>query len=213
VIPLFCGYDEREAVGYHVFCESVIQYASVPVSFAPIRDKDAGDGSNSFTYARFRVPQLCEYRGWAIFADACDMLMLGDVAELWALRDERCAVQVVTHDYKTRHRLKYLGTEMQCPNIDYPRKNWSSLMLINCEAPEWASPAEGKEAHQFKGFASDRIGALPAKWNCLVDEGQNPEGALLLHWTAGIPAFHNYTDAPQADKWHAMHRQMREAHV
>jgi lipopolysaccharide biosynthesis glycosyltransferase len=213
VIRLFCGFDQREEVGYHVFCSSVIRNASQPVSFTPIRDEEQRDGSNTFTYARYRVAEMCGHEGWAIFADACDMVMLGDIAELWAQRNTHYAVQVVKHSYKTRHPIKYRGTTMQCPNPDYPRKNWSSLMLVNCAAPEWASENSGREAHQFKGFSAERIGDLPREWNVLVDEGQDVAGAKLLHYTAGIPAFHFYADTPQADAWRAARAQMESADV
>jgi lipopolysaccharide biosynthesis glycosyltransferase len=207
VIPLFCGFDEREEIGYHVFCSSVLQHATERVSFTPIKDQQL-DGSNAFTYARYDVAELCDREGWAIFADACDMLMLGDIAELWSLRDDRYAVQVVRHSYKTRNPIKYIGTGLQSPNVDYPRKNWSSLMLINCSAPEWSLVSAGRDAHQFKGFADERIGSLPKEWNCLVDEGQDSKDAKLLHFTAGLPAFPYYTEAPMADKWHEARRRM-----
>lgn len=202
MIRLFCGFDEREAVGFHVFLSSVLSRTRETLSIVPLHDQGQ-DGSNNFTYARYRVAELCAYQGWAIFADACDMLMLDDVAKLWALRDERFAVQVVKHSYKTRNPIKYLGTVMQCPNVDYSRKNWSSLMLVNCSAPEWREHRKGLDAHQFKGFADERIGELPPEWNCLVDENQPHEDAKVLHWTAGIPGFPLYSGAVRAADWHA----------
>lgn len=202
MIRLFAGYDDREAVGFHVFVSSVIRHCSEPIFFTPIQDKELTDGSNSFTYARYKVAEMCGFEGWAVFADACDMLCLGDVADLWALRDERFAVQVVKHAYKTRNPIKYLGTTMQCPNVDYPRKNNSSLMLINCAAPEWRNlRATGVQQHQFADFNDSRIGELPSEWNCLVDECQPSEKAKILHWTAGIPAFECYKTAARAQDW------------
>lgn len=214
MIRLFCGYDEREAVGFHVFLSSVLRRASLPVFFTPIQDKELSDGSNSFTYARYSVAEMCGYEGWALFADACDMLCVGDVAELWAQRNEEFAVQVVKHNYKTRNPIKYLGTTMQCLNVDYPRKNWSSVMLINCAAPEWRSAVRhGKAAHQFTGFDDSRIGEISSEWNVLADEGQPTAGAKLLHWTAGIPGFPIYSSAQDANLWHDEHDFMRQCNV
>lgn len=213
MIRLFAGYDEREAVGFHVFLSSVIRRASAPVAVTAIQDAELTDGSNAFTYARYKVAEMCGFEGWALFADACDMLCLGDLAEIWALRDPQYAVQLVKHAYKTRNPIKYLGTTMQCPNVDYPRKNWSSLMLINCGAPEWRLCEAGMKAHVFTGFADERIGALPPEWNCLVDEGEPHEDAKLLHWTAGIPGFSLYNAACRAADWHAEHEFMRQSHV
>jgi hypothetical protein len=218
VIPLFAGFDPREEIGYHTFASSVIHRATEPVAIAPVDQKvlrkvwGAGhkDGSNSFIYTRFLVPYLMGYQGFAIFADGADMICLGDIAELWAWRDPYKAVQVVKHDYKTKHPRKYVGTRMESDNPDYPRKNWSSLMLINCAhynwrkiTPEAVEKMTGPDLHRF-GFIDDRfIGELPVDWNWLADEfGANPD-AKLLHWTAGIPGFPRYAHAPHADDWSA----------
>jgi hypothetical protein len=205
-IKLFCGFDEREAIGYAVFCHSVIRRASRPVEFIPLASMGLPEGTNAFTVSRFLVPWLCDFKGHAIFCDASDMLMDGDIAELDSLFNPEFAVQAVKHpDYKTRHKTKYRGTSMECPNSDYPRKNWASVMLINCEHPDWsfASPAFLREMTcvELLSFCWTRsLGELPAEWNCLVDEGQ-PAGKLL-HWTAGIPGFQAYSGAPFAELWH-----------
>lgn len=219
MIKLFCGFDAREAVGFHVFVDSVIERASKPVEIIPLASMGLPQGSNSFTLSRFLVPHLCGYKGHAIFADASDMLMLGDVAKLDALFDPAFSVQVVKHpNYRTRHPRKYVGTGMECENLDYARKNWASLMLINCKPRSWwpCNPYQMANVDtltrlQFGWMADDEIGELPKEWNVLVDEGQDDTGAKLLHWTAGIPAFPNYRDAPRADTWRAQHAQALEA--
>lgn len=205
-IRLFAGYDPREAIGCAVFAHSVIEHASQPVSITALTSMGMPVGSNAFTLSRFLVPWLCGYQGRAIFMDGSDMLLTGDVAELWATFDEDKAVLVVKHpDYKTRHPIKYRGTEMECPNIDYPRKNWASVMLFNCAHPVWAgiSPETLPDLDRLKMLqllrAEGNIGELPAEWNRLVDEGQ-PYGKVL-HWTAGIPAFAEYAEAPFAGEW------------
>lgn len=178
------------------------------MSFIPLSSMGLPEGTNNFTVSRFLVPWLCGFQGWAIFCDAADMLMQGDIAELYALRDERYAVQVVQHpDYKTRHRTKYRGTSMECPNSNYPRKNWASVMLVNCAHPDWQClTPEYLAAAPIKwllelGFTDD-IGNLPAEWNRLVDEGQPGDGAKIIHHTAGTPGFEAYHDAPYANLWH-----------
>lgn len=220
MIHLFCGYDRREAVGFHAFVASVLERASAPVAIHALDAKGLPEGTNTFTFSRFLVPWLMGFRGRAIFADACDMLMLSDVAALAALFDPAKAVQVVPHDYRTRHPIKYRGTDMECPNLDYARKNWASLMLVNCEHQAW----HGMTPDCVREFATvptqllglrwmpdDAIGFLPDSWNRLVDEGQSVEGADLLHWTAGIPAFAHYCNAPGAEHWHRQRREMEYA--
>lgn len=209
MIRLFCGYDEREAAGFHTFVHSVLARASVPVSITALASMGLPQGSNSFTVSRFLVPFLMGYQGHAIFCDASDMLMLGDVAELDALFDPAYAVQVVKHgDYTSQHVRKYVGTPMECEQSNYPRKNWASLAIFNCEhagciplEPNILAEARTLQLLQLDFLADDEIGALPSEWNVLVDEGQADAGAKLLHWTAGIPRFKHYANARRSRDW------------
>ena len=210
-IPIFVGYDPREAIAYHTCVNSIIRNSSRPVAIVPValslfRDyaETHTDGSNHFIYTRFLVPHLMDYTGHAIFIDG-DMIVRGDIAELWNLRDVYKDVQVVKHDYKTRMPVKYLGAK----NEDYPRKNWSSVILWNCNSfpnraltPEFVQQSTGSELHRFSWIDDDRIGALPPEWNWLPDEyGANSE-AKLLHYTLGTPCFHEFADTPQGNEWH-----------
>jgi len=210
MINLFCGYDQREGVGFHVFTHSVIQRASEPVSIVPLSAMGMPEGSNTFTLSRFLVPSLMGYQGHAIFADACDMLMLSDVAELDGLFDPQYAVQVVKHPkYKTAHKIKYKGTSMECPNLNYERKNWASLMIVNCGHESWRSMNLAEtatvDALRLTHCKDEEIGELPDEWNRMVDEGHSVYGAKLMHWTAGIPAFERYKDAPGSELWRKEH--------
>lgn len=207
-MKLFCGYDEREAVGYDVFVKSVKRRATGPVDIVRLDSCGLPVGSNWFTLSRFLCAELCGYTGIAVYMDACDMLCLGDVSELESLADGVSAVQVVKHSYKTRNPVKYIGTDMECPNRDYTRKNWASVMLINCAHPawrtvthEWLLSAPIVETLQLKFMADSDIGVIPNEWNRLVDEGQSTDGAKLYHWTAGTPFMDYYRDAPGAQEW------------
>ena len=131
MIPIFIGYDPRESIAYHVCSNSIIRNSSCPVSISPLAlnilkdyKETHDDGSNHFIYSRFLVPHLMKYKGWAIFMDG-DMILRDDISKLWNLRDSTKAVMVVKHDYKTKASEKYLGSK----NEDYPRKNWSSVIL------------------------------------------------------------------------------------
>jgi lipopolysaccharide biosynthesis glycosyltransferase len=194
-IPVFVGYDPREAVAYHVFCHSVLTRTKAKVSFSPVCG-EMGDASNTFSKARFLVPEMMGYRGWALFADG-DMICRTDIEELWALRKPGFDVMVVKHDYRTKHPVKYLGAR----NEDYPNKNWSSIMLIDCGNPVWRRP-EYKEMlkgpvgllHRFSFLEDDRIGELPDAWNWLVSEYPYNAAAKLVHFTIGIPPFYPSCD-------------------
>lgn len=219
MIRLFCGYDSRESAGFHTFVHSVIRQTSMPVAVYPLDASGLKEGTNAFTFSRFMVPSLCDYSGRAIFCDASDMLLLSDLAELDSCFDPQYAVQVVKHpDYVSRHERKYVGTEMQCGQSNYPRKNWASVMLLHCEHPAWKSVDQQYIASATPGkmlelrFLDDNcIGELPKEWNVLVDEGQDHVGAKLLHWTAGIPGFKRYHNAARAHEWFAAHYEMSAA--
>jgi hypothetical protein len=97
---------------------------------------------------------------------------------------------------------------MEAENRDYPKKNWSSVMLINCShfawreiRPETVEKMSGEKLHQFKFIDEERVGSLPFEWNWLADEYGPNDNAKLIHWTAGIPAFPRYANAPHADKF------------
>lgn len=209
MIRLFAGYDERESAGFSTFVHSVVKHASTPVAITPLASAGVPSGSNTFTLSRFLVPFLCGHKGHAIFADGSDMLALADFAELDAMYDSRFAVQVVKHpEYVSEHARKYVGTEMECAQSNYVKKNWASLAIFNCEhdfwkrfTPDFLSNSSVLDILQFQGLAADQIGAIDPRWNVLVDEGQRDEDAKLLHWTAGIPRFKHYQNARRSADW------------
>ena len=210
-IPIFVGYDPREAVAYHTCANSIIRHASCPVAIIPLAlnlfkdyTETHTDGSNQFIYSRFLVPHLMDYTGHAIFIDG-DMIVRSDIAELWQWRHKRYDVQVVKHNYETCMTEKYLGSK----NENYPRKNWSSVIIWNCESaankqltPEFVQRSTGAELHRFTWIRDEQIGDLPAEWNWLPDEYGPNCNADLLHYTLGAPCFHDFATTPMADDWH-----------
>jgi lipopolysaccharide biosynthesis glycosyltransferase len=210
-IPVYIGYDPREAIAYHTCANSIIRNSSRPVAIVPIAlnlfkeyNETHTDGSNHFIYTRFLVPYLNDFTGHAIFIDG-DMIVRGDIAELWDLRDVSKDVQVVKHDYQTRMAEKYLGAK----NENYPRKNWSSVILWNCNSfpnrrlmPDFVQRSTGAELHRFTWLEDERIGELPREWNWLPDEYGPNTDAKLLHYTLGTPCFQEFADTPQGNEWH-----------
>jgi len=213
MIRVFLGYDHREVVAYHVACHSIHSRSSEPVEIAPVmlsqlkgvfsRERNSLQ-STDFSFSRFLVPWLCGYEGWAVFAD-CDILCLDDIAKLWALRDDRYAVMCVHHDHRPKGDTKFLGEKQ----TQYEKKNWSSVMLMNnakCRAltPDYVNTKTGLELHRFRWLESDAlIGAIPAKWNHLVDyDAPLPESELgIIHYTEGGPYFPGYRGCGYADLW------------
>ena len=203
MIPIFVGYDPREAVAYSVFCHSVLRNTREKIAFYPMRG-DSVVGSTSFNAERFKVAKEMGYRGWAIWSE-CDMLMRPgtDIADLMRYADSWCDVVVAKHSYRTKHPVKFLGQK----NEDYPRKNWSSLMLINCAHESWRRLEHTEfslsELHRLAFIKDDRIGALPLEWNWLVGEYDFNEKAKLAHFTVGTPCWEEYSNSDYADEWRA----------
>ena len=212
MLTLYVGYDPREAAVFHVFCQSVIEHASGPVAFVPLHKPMLAyfdgqrDGTNAFIYSRYLIPQMQDFTGHAIFCDG-DMHVTEDIYELWNLRNES-AVQVVPHDYRTKNPRKYIGTPIENDNIDYPRKNWSSVVIWNCGHPsnkiltrEFVEDAGGEFLHRFKWLNDHEIGHLPVTWNHLVGEYPENREAKLYHHTLGSPGFNHYRDCESASQW------------
>lgn len=214
VARIFVGFDTKEVVAYHVLCQSIIERSSIPVVFSPIvlnnlgpmfyRERNALQ-STEFSFSRFLVPYLSNFDGWSIFMD-CDMLARADIAELWALRDDKYAAMCVKHDYVPKIETKFLGQTQ----TKYEKKNWSSMILFNnakCTAlsKEFVNTATGLQLHQFKWLESDgQIGEVPVVWNYLVNEYDRREDAKLVHFTDGGPYFDEYKNDDYAEEWFAM---------
>ena len=177
IIDLAVGFDQREAVAYHTFVQSVVEKSSIPVRFLPLNmnslssySETHSDGSNDFIYSRFLVPFLVGFKGWVIYADG-DMICVEDIKKLWNIRNDKFAVQVVQHNYETKVTEKYWGNK----NENYPRKNWSSLVLWNCEhekhkilTPDFIQKQTGAFLHRFNWLEDKDIGNIDANYISII---------------------------------------------
>ena len=211
MINIFIGYDSKEKVAYNVLSHSIIQNSTKPVAITPIalnhlkddfvRERNALS-STEFSFSRFMISHLMNYQGWALFMD-CDMLMFEDVSELWRMRDDSKAIQVCKHDYVPKEKTKFLGQTQTA----YPKKNWSSFMLMNCKkcsslTPDYVNRASGLELHQFKWLEGDHlIGDLPLEWNWLVGEYEHKDDVKNVHYTKGGPWFEEYARCDYSQDW------------
>lgn len=146
--------------------------------------------STGHAIARFFVPYLCGYQGWALFTDG-DVLFREDIEQLFALKDEKYAVMVVKHPPLAEQATKKDGHTQTA----YARKNWSSVMLFNCGHPanlalngDILNTWPGRDLHAFKWLTDEQIGELPAGWNYLVNVTPDaPYPVCLAHYTLGTP--------------------------
>ena len=213
LVRVFIGFDPREAIAFHVLSHSINSRASTPVSITPLslhqldtlmwRERSPLQ-STDFAFSRFLTPFLCNFSGWAIFMD-CDMLVLDDISNLWKLRDDKYAVQVVKHDHRPKEKKKFLGQ----PQSQYEKKNWSSVMLFNCQkclklTPNYVNTATGLELHRFRWLETETlIGELPHKWNHLAGYNDPIPASKIsnIHYTSGGPYFEEYRETDYASEW------------
>jgi len=215
LLRIFVGYDEVESVSWHTMVHSIFENASIPIAIIPIYTKNLrqiynrprdSKQSNAFSYTRFLVPYLCGYKGYGIFFD-CDMMIRVDIKELLniAISRQDKAVHVVKHEYTPKDKVKYLGTTQ----YNYPRKNWSSVVVWNCEhpsnsivTPEFVNESTPANLHRFLWLNDEEIGELPVTWNWLVGEYNNPpKDVKNVHWTVGGPYFKEYKDVDFSEEW------------
>ena len=227
-LRVFIGYDEREPDAWEVCAASLRRYTSIPLAIHALKqDRLRARGlytrpedekaSTQFAHTRFLVPALCDYQGYALFVD-CDFLFTQDIAKLWPHCDRNAAVNVVKHDYTPKSVWKMDGQ----PQVAYPRKNWSSLMVFNCGhentkqlTPAYVNNSPAANLHRFAWCKEDAIHALPSEWNWLEGEYGWPVGAhfvdrrieppAAIHFTNGGPWFDGCMGVTYADLWiHAL---------
>jgi lipopolysaccharide biosynthesis glycosyltransferase len=204
-LRIFIGFDKREAECADVLAYSLREHASIPleIQYLKLSELDFGRAldplqSTEFTYSRFLVPHLCDYRGKAIFMD-CDMLCLGDIKELDDLDMSGYALRVVKHDHRPLAKTKMDGRVQ----TTYPRKNWSSLMIMNCArlrlwSKQVVETQTGAFLHRFQGIDDGLIGDIPRTWNTLDWMDDNTR---LIHYTSGGPWFEQCKDHPYGAIW------------
>jgi hypothetical protein len=206
---IFIGFDSRARSAWEVCARSIVRAAALPPTISPIglatldgayrrpterRGEilfDVVSGapmSTEFALARFFVPCVSRAR-WALFVDG-DFMFRADVAELFALADPKYAVQVVKHRHEPKEKNKMVG-QVQ---TDYPRKNWSSLVLWNMKhagnARLWQSDLDcqpGLWFHQFRWLHDAQIGELPEEWNWLEGHSDPAICPKAVHYTRGTP--------------------------
>jgi len=215
-LRVFIGWDSREPIAYEVARATLLENASIALTVTPIKLQSLVDdghytrdvdplASTEFTYSRFFTPFLAGYTGWALFCD-CDFLFFGDARDLLAYRDPALAVCCVQHDYRPKAGVKMDGKVQTV----YPRKNWSSFMLFNCDhpstrklTPELINRETGAYLHRMQWARDDEIGSIPTEWNWLEGWNEKPVSGTpkAVHFTSGGPWFKNWQTVDYADAW------------
>jgi hypothetical protein len=112
----------------------------------------------------------------------------------------------VHHDYTPKESTKMDGAVQ----TSYPRKNWSSLMLFNCEhpsvrqlTPDVVNRESGAFLHRMQWAKDDEIGELPVEWNWLEGWNEKPKQGTpkAVHFTRGGPWFEQWQNVDYGDLW------------
>jgi hypothetical protein len=215
-LKVYVGWDPREDISYQV-CEHSIKRRDPGATVIPLKQKDMRASgmyrrdidrlaTTEFTFTRFFVPYLNDYKGWAVFCD-CDFVWKVPTTELEQYCDDSKAVVCVQHDYTPKEGDIKMDGQVQTV---YPRKNWSSMVLWNCAhpknkilTPELLNKETPQFLHRFSWLEDEDIGSLPHEYNWLVGWYKEPrDGApKILHYTEGGPWFDGYRDCEYADVW------------
>lgn len=214
-MKIFVGYDTREDIAYQV-CKHSIESQCPTAEVIPLKQNELRNdklywrgedklASTEFTFTRFLIPHLMNYEGWALFIDS-DIVFTENVKNLFDLADDKYAVMCAQHDYTPKPGTKMDG-QVQ---TQYPRKNWSSVVLWNCGHPsnkvvdqDQVNSLElnGAYFHRFSWLQDEEIGELDHTWNYLVGVYDDIEKPKLIHFTEGGPWFENYRDCEFNELW------------
>ena len=220
-MKVYIGYDSAEHEAYRVAIKTLVEHSNIvpePLDSDRLhatgllrRTVDRRGGlydlpsnapcSTDFAISRFLVPVLCQ-GGWALFVD-CDVVFMADPRELLMHADREKAVMVVKHNHHGT------GTKMGgIPQTAYSRKNWSSVMLVNCDhhanrrlSLQDINERPGRDLHAFYWLHDSEIGELPPECNWLVGVQPKPENPKIAHFTNGGPWIENWTPAEHDDIW------------
>lgn len=213
---VYIGFDSREKIASDVCEFSIRKNSSNKVKINLLNKKrlekkkllyrvDDKLSSTEFTFSRFLIPYLNSYKGWALFCD-CDFLWLNDIEKLFEQRNDKYAVMCVQHDYTPKSKTKMDGKKQ----LLYPRKNWSSMVLWNCEHPSnkiinlnTVNNQTGKFLHRFGWLEDKLIGKIDYSWNWLVGWYKLKKNKKLnaIHFTEGGPWFENYKNCDFSEIW------------
>lgn len=229
-MKIYLGADHREKLAYDVAVRSLRRYCDIePTPLELDRLHACGllrrpmdrrgqlydlhsnaPCSTDFAISRFLTPILAQ-TGWALFCD-CDVVFLDDPRKMLFEADVTKAVQVVKHGNEQKSGKKMDGQQQ----IAYQKKNWSSVMLFQCDhqanrrlSLQDINERPGLYLHQFGWLADSEIGELAPEWNVLVGVEEVTPLTRIAHYTNGTPDM--VPDVPHADLWWNAGKRLAEA--
>ena len=157
MIPIYIGNapDGRDKRAIAVLTHSIKAHTEASVDIR-LLDRTASGGTG-FSHARWEIPVLRFHRGFAIYLDS-DMLVLGDVQELW--------------DYRERG--------MWMSSMTYPHGS-SAVSVIDCSL--MLPTGRTKKPYYYDQFLVEKgimVPIIPLEWNM---RNAYVDGTQLIHYT------------------------------
>lgn len=215
-IRVFIGADSSQALASRVLEYSIRRHTDAPVEVHHMIDLPVPRPASrenwprtGFSFARFCIPELAGRQGRAIYLDA-DMLVFGDIRELWSLPFNGASVLI-------QREVAHVATTLRKRHAPAERKLQCSVMLLDCARLDWdiATIVSRMDAGEFdyerlmSGLCivddADLACTVPPEWNSLE---HRDAGTRLLHYTDMGTQPWVSTRNPNADVWYAEVRQM-----
>ena len=190
-VRIFVGADRSQLFAVRVLEHSIRRHTDLPVELTSMHDlalPEPRDPRNwartGFSFARFAIPALCGHAGRAIYLDA-DMLVFGDVAELWHMPFD--GAKVIVQEELTGGE----GRPAK-PGATRRRRKQCSVMVLDCGALDWRveEVVAGLDGTYDYAALMEELcildeaeisHALPFRWNSL--EHYVASETRLLHYT------------------------------
>lgn len=159
MIRVFIGTSERFKHVEHIARDSILANTTADVDIrliSPERLNAKPSGCTGFTNLRYAVPELAGYEGYAIYLDV-DMIVLGDIAELYEYRQEGAWVRM--YDGASEVSVIDCAAHNYLPKLDKLHLYWKnklhgSVNAINAIPPEWNVKDCVKDAMKLLHFTS-----------------------------------------------------------
>lgn len=212
-VRLFIGHDSKQSAISDTCRLSIQDHSDIRIETIHLSSLEAGglfwrqqaEGSTDFAFTRFLTPYLKGFYGYAIFCDS-DFIWNCDPLDLLDLIDPMKAVSVVQHNIQ-KDQIKPFKMDGQKQSW-YPRKNWSSLMVFNCDhpftkrlTPHTVSESPAGYLHEFQWCDNKSIGSIPHTYNYLVGYYNDISDPKAVHYTDGGPWHAGYENVEFADRF------------
>jgi len=189
-IDVFVGSDRSQLLAVAVLEHSIRRHTPAQVRVCPLIDldipepKDLRQGSRTnFSFARFAIPELKDYRGRGLYLDA-DMLVFRDIQELWNLPFGDAKINI-------QEDLPEHVIAQSKAGAPAARKKQTSVMMIDCEKARWdveeiVSGLDGRYTYEELMYEmcilpeSEVCYGVPFTWNSLEHYDQHTR---LIHYT------------------------------